>query len=150
MATADRDRQLEADMQAARQQDARKALILAAVVGLIGAATVVNNLSDLMAGSVPGIGRVIVGMLGVAAAVLMRLQPRNGWLLAMAWAVVQIPFYAWSPDGAATAQAVQIPLTMTNSSRVNGQLVSYTSFGVNVAGVIFLVWLRFWKEKFGR
>ena len=150
MATSERDRQIEADMQAARAQDARKALILTAVVGLVGAATVLTNIPDVVSGSVPAVGQALVGLLGVEAAVLMRLQPRTGWLHALAWALVQIPFYAWTPDGSPTAQLIQIPLTMTSSSSINGQLVSYTSIGINVAGLIFVAWLRAWEQKFPR
>ena len=150
MATSNRDMQLEADLQASRQRDARKALILASVVGLIGAVSIISNAPDAMSGSVSAGGRVVVGMLGLAAAVLMRLHPANGWLLAMAWALMQIPFYAWSPDGGVTAQALQLPLTITSSTSVNGQLTSYTSMGVNLAGFVFTSWLRFWQDKFDR
>ena len=150
MATSYRDQQLAADLQASRQRDARKALVLAGVIGLVGAVSVVSNVPEALGGSVAAGGRVLVGALGLTAAVLMRLQPSNGWLLAMAWALVQIPFYAWSPEGSATSQALQLPLTVTSSSSVNGQLTAYSSIGVNLAGAIFAAWLRFWQEKFGR
>jgi hypothetical protein len=150
VAASNRDMQLEADLQASRQREARKALILAGVVGLIGAVSIVSNVPDALSGSVSAGGRVAVGVLGLAAAVLMRLRPSNGWLLAMAWAVVQIPFFAWSPDGGATAQALQLPLTITSSSSVNGQLTAYSSVGVNLAGVAFVMWLRLWQGKFDR
>jgi hypothetical protein len=148
MSMADRDRQLAADLDAERKSDQRKALIAVVLIAIIGVLTIVSDLSGAIGGVIPAIGRVVVGLVAVASAALVRFQPSNAWLLAMIWAVVQIPFYAWSPEGSPTSQAVQIPITMTNSNTVNGQLVSYSSIGVNLAGVIFAGWLKVWRPKF--
>jgi hypothetical protein len=150
MSMADRDRQLAADLEAAQKSEQRKALVLVVIIAIVGALTIVSDLSGVFAGVIPAIGRVVVGIVGVASAALVRVQASNAWLLAMVWAVVQIPFFAWSPEGSPTSQAVQIPITMTNSSTVNGQIVSYSSIGVNLAGVIFAGWLWAWRSKFGR
>lgn len=150
MSMADRDHQLAADLDAERKSNQRKALVTVVLIAIIGALTIVSDLSGAIGGVIPAIGRVVVGLLAVASAALVRIQPSNAWLLALIWAVVQIPFYAWSPEGSPTSQAVQIPISMTNSNTVNGQLVSYSSIGLNMAGVIFSGWIWTWRSKFGR
>lgn len=150
MALSDQDKRLEAEMAAERQKADRKALVLAAVVGLIGVASVVTYSQDALNGSVVGIGRVAVGLLGLAAAVLLRLRPQQGWLLAMAWAIVQIPVYAWSPEGSLNLQAINVPLAMTNSTRVNGVVTAYSSVGVNLVGLVLAAALKAFKSTLVR
>jgi hypothetical protein len=150
VALSEREHQLEAELAAERQKADRKALVIAGIIGLIGAASAVTYGSDAINGSVVGTGRVLVGLLGVAAALMLRLQPGNGWLLAMAWALIQIPVYAWSPEGSPNVQALSLPLVMTNSTRLNGEVVSYLSVGVNLAGVVLAVVLKAFKSALVR
>ena len=93
-------------------------------------------------------GMAAVGALGMAAAILLVKRPPLGWRLAMAWAVIQIPVYAWSPEGSPTAQALTFHLGMTDSRHVNGQLVSYSQTGINLVGVILAAWLYAWRDRF--
>lgn len=148
MATNARDAQLAADLAAERRSNQRQAYVLSGVIGLIGAMSAVGSVGGAANGEVAVIGQGLVGLVGVAAAILMIVRPRQGWLLAMAWALIQIPFYAWTPDGSLTAQVIQLPITMTQSSKVNGELTSYSSIGINLAGAIFAVWLRAWRLRF--
>ena len=152
MATNARDAQLEADLAAARGSNNRQALILAGVIGLIGAVSAVGSASEIAGGqavsSIAVAGQGLLGILGLASAALLILRPRQGWVLAMAWALIQIPFYAWTPDGSPTAQVLSLPITMSESSKVNGVLTSYSAIGINLVGVIFAAWLRAWRSRF--
>jgi hypothetical protein len=66
-----------------------------------------------------------------------------GYRLALAWAALQVPFAAWTPDGGSpTAQALTLPLTLTAQLTVNGATTSYLAVGVNLVGLIALVALR--------
>jgi len=148
MATNARDAQLEADLAAERRSNRRQALVLSAAIGLVGALSAVGTVTGAASGEVAVVGQGLVGLVGVAAAILMVVRPRQGWLLALAWALIQIPFYAWTPDGSPTAQALQLPITMTQSTKVNGVLTAYSSIGINLVGIIFAVWLRAWRSRF--
>ena len=148
MATTYRDPNLDKELEASRQGDRRKAYLLAAFIGIVAFASIVGDSFGALAGSVPAMGRVAVGILGVVAAVLLYRKPGLGWRLAMAWAIVQVPIFAWSPDGSLTSQVLQIPLTLTNSTKVNGEIVSYTSIGIDLVGAIMVFWLRAWRYRF--
>lgn len=150
MALSERDRQFEADLERERRRTEQRALAVAAFVGVVGASSAVIYGPDAASGSVVEIGRVLVGLLGVVAAVTLRMQPGNGWLLAMAWALIQIPVYAWSPEGSPNLQMLSLPLTMTNSTRVNGVMTAYSSVGVNLAGIGFALLLRALKSTLVR
>lgn len=143
-----RDTQLDADLAAAQRSSRRQALILGGIIGLIGASSAIGAFTDPGRNQLVAIGQGLTGLLGVAAAALTFVRPRQAWLLAMAWALIQIPFYAWTPDGSVTTQALYFPLTATQSTMLNGVLTSYSSMGINVAGIIFAVWLRAWRSRF--
>ena len=150
MAVAERDAQLAADLEAARRSDGRKAMLLVGAILVVGGLTVATDATPALAGAIPAIGRLAVALLGVLGGTLLVTQPRRGWYLALAWALVQVPFIAWTPDGSPTAQVLQMPVAMTNAVRVNGQLVSYSALGVNVVGVLFAAWLGRWRSAFDR
>jgi hypothetical protein len=98
----------------------------------------------------PAIGRVALGLLGVAAGVVFWLQPPRGWVLYMAWALIQIPVYAWRPEGSPTTQVLSFPLSATSSTDVNGVVTSYSEIGINLVGVILAIWLAQRREKLTR
>ena len=148
MATEYRDQVLEEELKASRTSDQRKTHLLVAFIGLVALATIVGDGGEAIAGIVPAMGRVAVAALGLAAAALLYRQPARGWQLAMVWAVIQIPVFALSPDGSATSQALQIPIAMTSSTKFNGEIVLYSSIGINLIGVIVALWLRAWRDMF--
>ncbi len=149
MATNARDAQLDADLAAMQRSTSRQALVLAGIIGLVGAVSAAGNLTATVSGQAVAIGQTLVGIVGVAAAVLCWAKPSQGWMLAMAWALIQIPFYAWTPDGSPTAQVLTLPLTMSQSTKLNGVLTVYSAVGINLVGVIFAIWLRAWRSRFG-
>lgn len=117
----------------------------AAYAGLVGAASVAFYAGDAFAGDVPGITRVLIGLLGIGAAALLWTRPRQGWLLALVWAVVQIPFVAWNVDGNALGQIVSFPLTVSSSTTVNGEITSFSEYGLNIVGIILVVVINRWR-----
>jgi tetrahydromethanopterin S-methyltransferase subunit C len=149
MATRSWDAILEEDLAAARRRDARAAFLLVGVIVLIGAASVVHNGSQALAGEVPSIGRMTLGLLAILAGLAVRLQYRIGWGLAAAWAALQIPVLEWSLAGSPTTQVISLTFTFASNITV-GQHVDHTALGVNFAGVIFLVWLIAWRYRFTR
>jgi hypothetical protein len=127
---------------------ARKTLWLIGLITLISGLSIVSDASSALAGELPSIGRVMLGVLGVTSGILLRLQPRLGWLLAGVWSCLQIPFFAWTPDGSPTSQAFSMPITLDwriFTGRVNDFLV----VGINALGIVFLAWLRAWRRRFG-
>jgi len=149
MTTQTWDADLEADLEEARRRDARGALLLIGLIVLIGAASVIADGSRALAGDVPAIGRVMLGFLAVVAGIAVRLQYVVGWRLAAAWAALQIPFVAWSLAGSPTSQALMMPFTIASTVTV-GQHSDHFAIGINLAGVIFLVWLTAWRYRFNR
>jgi hypothetical protein len=154
MTTNARDAQLDADLAAARQSTRRQALILAGAIGVLALIAAGTNALTIATGQASGsdltvaIGQGLLGLLGLASAALLILRPRQGWMLALAWALIQIPFYAWSPAGSPTTQIVSLPITMSDSTKVNGVVTAYSAIGINAVGIIFAVWLRAWRSRF--
>jgi len=147
-ATNARDTQLDADLAALGRANKRKALVLAGLIGLLGAISAVGSAANALSGDGVAIGQGILGIVGVAAAILLMVRPRQGWLLAMVWALIQVPFFAWTPAGSPTTQILSLPVTMSQSSTVNGVMTAYSAIGINVVGLIFAAWLRAWRGRF--
>jgi hypothetical protein len=132
-------------VQAELAERSRKVIYVAAYAGIVGAASVVMNLGDAGSGEVPALGRVLLGLVGVAAAALLWTKPRIGWLIALAWAVVQIPYIAWTTDGSPTSQVLYLPLSVTSQNTVNGVVTSYSEFGVNLIGIVATIIIARWR-----
>jgi hypothetical protein len=126
----------------------REYLIYTAFMIVIAALSIITNLGAALTGSIPAAGRVAVGLLGLVAAVFLWTKPHLGWMLAMAWAVVQIPFFAWTPDGCPTAQILNIPFVISSSTEYNGVITSYSAIGINVVGVVLAIYLRNRRQIF--
>jgi hypothetical protein len=121
--------------------------LVIATAGIAGA-TVAIDLGDTLSGSVPAMGRTLVGLFGLAAAALMWSNPLRGWHWARLWAWIQIPYFAWSLAGSPTAQILSFPLTFSGSTTVNGELASYMAVGINLVGVGFAIWLAASRDAF--
>ena len=123
----------------------RTLLIAAGLAGVMGAASVVMNVGD-MGDSTPAMIRVALGVFGVAAAAMLVARPRIGWLLVLAWAVLQIPVIAWNIDGNAFEQVLTFPLAMSSSTTVNGDVTESSQFGVNVIGIVLAIFFSRWRN----
>lgn len=147
MATRDWDAVLAADLEAARRRDGRAALMLIGVIGLIAAASVANSVTGALDGDVVSIGQVSLGILGIVAGLALRIQHRIAWRLAAVWAALQIPVIEWSLAGNPTKQVISLTFTFISDVTAN-QHVDHMAIGINLAGVIFLLWLVAWRDRF--
>lgn len=120
-------------------------LLLAALMIAAGAYTIFVDRAALQAMQSMALGRAAVSLLGIVAGIALIAGPSMaaglGWVLALAWAIVQIPIFIQSVDGAPNLTVANIPLALTASSSVNGQLTQYSSFGVNLLALGLAVWL---------
>jgi hypothetical protein len=126
----------------------RSAALLSAWVIIASAGELVRSAGSL--GETYGITRALLALVGLAAAALLwsgRNAGRDGLYLVMAWAALQVPFFATEPDGNYTRQLIDILLGMTDQVTVNGEVTSYTAFGLNLTGVILLGWAYSLRER---
>ncbi|KAB2847848.1 MAG: hypothetical protein F9K44_12385 [Hyphomicrobiaceae bacterium] len=123
----------------------QKRLLLAALMIAAGAYTVFVDRSALQAMQSMALGRAAVSFLGVLAGVALLAGPgmagSAGWGLALLWAIVQIPIFTQSIDGAPNLTVASVRLALTSSSTVNGQVAQYSSIGVNLLALGLAVWL---------
>jgi hypothetical protein len=117
--------------------------LLAAYAVVASAISIVMYLGDAIDGQVPAVCRVIIAIWGLGAGILLWTGRRvgiSGWQAVMAWAVIQIPYIAWNTEGSATTQLFDVPLTFTNSTTVNGEVTSFSEYGINLVGVALAIW----------
>lgn len=120
-------------------------LLLAALMIAAGAYTIFVDRSALQAMQSMALGRAAVSLLGVVAGVALLAGPgiagSVGWGLTLLWALVQVPIFIESVDGAPNLTVANIPLAFTSSSTVNGQVTQYVSIGINILALGLAIWL---------
>jgi hypothetical protein len=127
--------------------------LLATYAVVVGALSVAFNLDEALAGEVPGICRIILGLWGLIGGILVWTGRRlgiDGWQMVLIWAVLQIPFIAWNTQGSPTTQLLEFPLTVSERTTVNGEVTSYSEFGVNLVGVVLTIWAVSLRERWQR
>lgn len=115
-----------------------KAVLAAAYALAIGSLSIAVNAADAADGSAPALGRAALGLVGLAAGVVLwtrKDQEVLGWRLALVWALLQIPVVAWDADGSVTTQIIRFPLMASSEIRVNGVVTSASEFGINLLAV---------------
>jgi hypothetical protein len=98
-----------------------------------------RSVGDALDGEGYAIARVILSIIGLAAAGLFwsgRNFGQDGMRAIMAWGLLQIPYYASEPDGNWTRQLFDIFLGASSETRVNGAITEYSQVGINVMGII--------------
>jgi hypothetical protein len=120
-------------------QRSSRLMMVACYAALVGAASFALNVTGGLGGEVPALGRALIGLVGVAGGALLWSRPRIGWLVVLAWAVVQIPFIAWNTEGSVTTQLIDFPLSVSSSTTVNGVVTSFSEYGINLVGVVLAV-----------
>jgi hypothetical protein len=116
----------------------RLAIVFSTYALVVGAASFALYLPDALDGETPAVVRAALGVLGFSAGVVLWTRPTRevlGWRLALLWALAQIPVIAWSEYGSATLQLIEIPLSFTERTTVNGEVTSYSEFGINIVGI---------------
>jgi hypothetical protein len=137
-------------IQASMSERPRTLLIAAGYAGLVGAASVALGIVGALDGETPAIGQALLGLVGVAASALLLTNPRQGWLLALVWAAVQIPYIAWNVDGSPLVQLLSFPLSSSSETRVNGEITSFSEYGINLIGVALTIVAHRWRGEFER
>lgn len=116
----------------------RAAMLAAAYPLVVGGASVAVNATDAIDGSLPALGRAVLGLIGVAAGIVLwtrKDQEVFGWRLALVWALIQIPIVAWDKDGSITTQLIRFPLMASSETRVNGVVTSSSELGINLVAI---------------
>ncbi len=134
-------------VQAAVESRPRQILYVAGYAAIVGAVSIVLAVLGIADGETPAIGRALLGLIGVAGAYLLWTRPRLGWTVLLAWAALQIPYFAWNTDGSPHAQAIYFPLSASSSTTVNGEITSYSEYGINLVGVILTVVVSKWRKE---
>jgi len=135
----------------------KSAALLGAWVVVASALSIVLNLADAVEGDGPAISRIVLGIIGLAAGALFwsgRNYGKDGLYGIQAWDVLQIPFYASAPDGNYTKQLFDAFLGATSETRVNGEITDYSQVGINLVGIVVVIWattcrsrLDLWRRR---
>jgi len=135
----------------------RSAALLGAWVAFASAVSIALNATDAVQGDGPAMIRVVLGLFGLAAGVLFwsgRDIGKPGLQAILMWGIVQIPVYAWQPDGNPTKQLFDLVLGASSQTVVNGEVTSYSQVGINLVGVAIVAWasmsrarLDLWRRR---
>jgi hypothetical protein len=124
----------------------QRLMMVAGFAAAVGAASVAINAGDAFSGEIPALGRMLLGLVGIAGGALLWTRPKLGWLVVLAWAALQIPFIAWNTDGSVTTQLLAFPLSMSSSTTVNGEVTEYSEIGINLIGVALTIVIAKWRN----
>lgn len=119
--------------------------ILGIAAFVMGVISIGMNLDPALGGDGVALSRVVLGLLGVGGGVLLWLGRNfgmDGRRLILIWSILQVPSFAERPDGNVTEQVIDFFLGATNENRVNGDLTSYSAIGINLIGVILVIWAQ--------
>jgi hypothetical protein len=132
----------------------RLALAGATYALVVGAASAALALPDAIDGEAAAAVRVVLGLLGTLAGLILWTQPRYellGWRLATLWALAQIPVIAWNEDGSATRQLLEIPLSVSSRTTVNGEVTSATEYGINLVAIALVaIYVKLQRQTLAR
>lgn len=131
----------------------RSLALLAAWAIVAGALSIALDLGNIAEGEAVAIVRAALGVLGIAAGLMvwtLRRAGIDGWQALMAWSVLQIPFIAWSVDGNAFRQVIDFMVGFSSSTTVNGVVTSMEEYGINGVGILLVIWTRTTRERWER
>lgn len=134
-------------VQAAVESRPRQILYVAGYAAIVGAVSVVLAVLGIADGEIPAFGRAALGALGIAGAYLLWTRPRIGWTVLLVWAAIQIPYFAWNTDGSPLAQVIYFPLSISDKKTVNGEITSYSEYGINLVGVVLTLVTYRWRKE---
>jgi hypothetical protein len=131
----------------------RSLALLAAWAIVAGALSIALDLGNIAEGEAVAIVRAALGVLGIAAGLMVWMLRRagiDGWQALMAWSVLQLPFIAWSVDGNAFRQVIDFMVGFSSSTTVNGVVTSMEEYGINGVGIVLVIWTRTTRERWER
>lgn len=101
-----------------------------------------SNLGDGLSGESWAITRIVLGIIGVAGAVLLFSginSGKTGWQVIVLWAVLQLPYFATMPGHNVTKQLFDGLLGVSNQTTINGEIADFSAIGINVVGIVVLI-----------
>ncbi len=122
-----------------------------AIVG--GAMSIALDLGNVAEGQAVAMIRAGIGVVGIAAGLLiwtLRRAGLDGWQALLVWSLAQLPFVAWSVDGNAFRQVIDMLLGFSASTTVNGVVTSMEEYGINGVVLILVIWTRTTRERWQR
>jgi hypothetical protein len=127
--------------------------LLATYAVIVGALSAITNLGAALDAQIPALGRVLVGLWGLGAGLLLwtgRRAGLDGRQTVLVWAVLQIPVIAWNTHGSPTTQLLNLPLSVSSETKVNGEVTAYSEFGINLIGVALTIWAARMRDQWTR
>jgi hypothetical protein len=127
--------------------------LLAACAVVVGAISAAINVSDAIDGQVPAIGRLLLGLWGLGAGLLLwtgRRAGLDGWTAVLIWSIAQLPVIAWNTEGNITKQLIEYPLSASSETTVNGVVTESSEYGINLVGVALVAWASALRERWSR
>lgn len=138
----------------------RSASLLGVWVVVASAGAIILDAGNMADGETYAVSRVVIGILGLAAAAAFwsgRNYGRDGLRAIMVWGVLQVPAYAQVANGNFTRQLIDFPLGAESSTTVNGVVTDYSQIGVNLIGIAVIIWARscrnrldLWRRRSGQ
>lgn len=127
----------------------RKVTMFAAAAVIIGAAGVVMGVGDARDGEWTGIVALFVGVLGIAAGVLIWTGAGAGGILdgmnlGMLWALAHVPYMRYLNTESGIDREYPLPafgaiFTVESSRTINDELVMNDVWGIGFMGVVLVV-----------
>ena len=135
----------------------KSAAILGAWTAIASVATIVMSADAAIDGETWAITRVVIAIVGIAAAALFwsgRNFGQDGMAAILVWGVLQIPFYATAEGQNYTTQLADFFAGLSSSTTVNGEFTEYSQVGVNLLGIAITAWaasarkrLDLWRRR---
>lgn len=112
--------------------------------------SIILNMGEAVDGHGPAISRIMLGLIGLAAAAVFWSgynYGKPGLYAITAWGALQIPYLATQPDGNFTKQLFDAFLGATSETKVNGEIRDYQQVGINPVGVAVVVWASTRRDR---
>jgi hypothetical protein len=126
-----------------RVETLRRGLALVSGYAVVaGVLSIVLSISAMADGEAYGFTRAAIGLVGIAAGLLV-LSGRDlgidGWQALVLWAALQVPVYADTEGGNLFRQLFDLPAAFSTKTTVNGVVTEYSQIGFNLVGVALLI-----------
>ncbi len=118
-----------------------------------GFLSIVLSISAMADGEAYGFTRAAIGIVGIAAGLLV-LSGKDlgidGWQALVLWAALQTPVYADEKGGNYFRQVFDVPAAASSSTTINGVMTEYSQIGINLVGVALLIIVFRLRERWNR
>jgi hypothetical protein len=126
-----------------RIETLRRGLALVSGYAVVaGVLSIVLSISAMADGEAYGFTRAAIGLVGIAAGLLVLSGKEfgiDGWKALAVWAALQVPVYADTEGGNLFRQLFDLPAAFSTKTTVNGVVTEYSQIGFNLVGVALLI-----------